>query len=231
MLAAAISFVLLELLPIAFPYWAFALVLLLNGFSMGAFSAPNRAGVMNSLPSEHRGAGSGMNTTFQNSAQVLSIGVFFSLMIIGLAGALPTSLYHGLVGHGVPSAAASRAAHLPPVSTLFAAFLGYNPMQHLLGSSVLSQVPHAQAATLTGRRFFPGLITRPFSSGLHTAFDFAIVACLVAAAASWTRGGQNVRGGRLRARANRQSVLAEEEIPQLPEEAVTGPQTSVRVPR
>ena len=156
MLAAAISFVLLELLPIAFPYWAFALVLLLNGFSMGAFSAPNRAGVMNSLPSEHRGAGSGMNTTFQNSAQVLSIGVFFSLMIIGLAGALPTSLYHGLVGHGVPSAAASRAAHLPPVSTLFAAFLGYNPMQHLLGSSVLSQVPHAQAATLTGRRFFPG---------------------------------------------------------------------------
>jgi len=188
MLATAISFVLLELLPIAFPYWAFALVLLLSGLSMGAFSAPNRAGVMNSLPSEHRGVGSGMNTTFQNSAQVFSIGVFFSLMIIGLAGTLPTSLYHGLVSQGVPSAAASRAAHLPPVSTLFAAFLGYNPMQHLLGPSVLTQVTHAQAATLIGRSFFPGLITGPFSSGLHAAFDFAIVACLVAAAASWTRG-------------------------------------------
>jgi hypothetical protein len=143
---------------------------------------------MNSLPAEHRGAGSGMNTTFQNSAQVLSIGVFFSLMIIGLAGTLPGSLYHGLVDQGVPPAAAAQAAHLPPVSTLFAAFLGYNPLQHLLGSSVLSQVTHAQAATITGRHFFPALITGPFSSGLHAAFDFAIAACLVAAAASWTRG-------------------------------------------
>ena len=192
MLCAAFSFVLLELLPLDFPYWAFALVLLLGGLSMGAFSAPNRAGVMNSLPPEHRGAGSGMNTTFQNSAQVLSIGVFFSLMIIGLARALPTSLYQGLVRLGVPAAAAGGAAHLPPVSTLFAAFLGYNPIQHLLGPSVLAQVTPAQAATLTGRGFFPALITGPFSSGLHTAFDFAIVACLVAAAASWTRGGRYI---------------------------------------
>jgi MFS family permease len=193
MLVMAASFVLLELLPLAFPYWAFALVLLLGGLAMGAFSAPNRAGVMNSLPPEHRGAGGGMNVTFQNSAQVLSIGVFFSLMIIGLAGTLPASLYHGLVSHGVPAAAAGRVAHLPPVSTLFAAFLGYNPMQHLLGAPVLSQVSHAQAALLTGRRFFPALITGPFSSGLHAAFDFAIVACVVAAAASWTRGGSNNR--------------------------------------
>ncbi len=191
MLVMALSFVLLELMPIAFPYWAFALVLLLSGLSMGAFSAPNRAGVMNSLPAEHRGAGSGMNTTFQNSAQVLSIGVFFSLMIIGLAGTLPASLYHGLLSMHVPSAAAARAAQLPPVSTLFAAFLGYNPMQHLLGPAVLSQVTHAQAATLTGRGFFPGLIAKPFTSGLHAAFDFAIVTCLVAAAASWTRGDSN----------------------------------------
>jgi MFS family permease len=191
MLATAASFVLLELLPIAFPYWAFSGVLLLSGLSMGGFSAPNRAGVMNSLPAAHRGAGSGMNTTFQNSAQVLSIGVFFSLMIIGLAGTLPTSLYHGLVEQGVPPAAAAGAAHLPPVSTLFATFLGYNPMQHLLGPSVLSQVTHAQAATIIGRRFFPALITGPFSSGLHAALDFAIAACLVAAAASWTRGSSS----------------------------------------
>ena len=192
MLVMALSFVLLELLPLAFPYWAFALVLLMGGLSMGAFSAPNRAGVMNSLPPEHRGAGGGMNVTFQNSAQVLSIGVFFSLMIIGLAGSLPASLYQGLVSHGVPSAAAGRVANLPPVSTLFAAFLGYNPMQHLLGSSVLSQLPHAQAIVLTGRRFFPALITGPFSSGLHAAFDFAIAACLVAAAASWSRGDRYI---------------------------------------
>ena len=143
MIAAAGSFALLELLPIDFSYWAFGSLLLLNGLAMGAFAAPNRAGVMNSLPPEHRGVGSGMNSTFQNSAQVLSIGIFFTLMIVGLAAALPSALYHGLVAQGVPAAAAERAAHLPPVSTLFAAFLGYNPIQHLLGASVFQHLPQA----------------------------------------------------------------------------------------
>jgi ribose/xylose/arabinose/galactoside ABC-type transport system permease subunit len=147
---------------------------------------------MNSLPHEHRGAGSGMNTTFQNSAQVVSIGIFFSLMIVGLASSLPHSLYHGLVAHGVPKAAAAQAAHLPPVSTLFAAFLGYDPIQHLIGSGVLSKLSQHQQSVLTGRNFFPGLITAPFRAGLHAAFDFAIVVSLVAAAASWTRGGRYV---------------------------------------
>ncbi len=192
MLAMALAFVLLEALPIDFPYWAFFAILLLAGLAMGCFASPNRAGVMNSLPPEHRGAGGGMNQTFQNSAQVLSIGIFFSLMIIGLAAALPASLSHGLVRQGVSAAAAARVADLPPVSTLFAAFLGYNPMQHLLGAATLAHVSSAQAATLTGRRFFPRLIAAPFSSGLHAAFDFAIAACLVAAAASWSRGGRYV---------------------------------------
>ncbi len=192
MLAMALAFVLLEALPIDFPYWAFSAILLLAGLAMGCFASPNRAGVMNSLPPEHRGAGGGMNQTFQNSAQVLSIGIFFSLMIIGLASALPASLFHGLVRQGVSAAVATRVADLPPVSTLFAAFLGYNPMQHLLGAPTLAHVSPAQAATLTGRRFFPRIIAPPFSSGLHAAFDFAIAACLVAAAASWSRGGRYV---------------------------------------
>ena len=192
MLAMALSFVLLEALPIDFSYWAFAAVLLLAGLAMGCFASPNRAGVMNSLPPEHRGAGGGMNQTFQNSAQVLSIGIFFSLMIIGLASTLPASLSRGLLQQGVPPAVAARVAGLPPVSTLFAAFLGYNPMQHLLGPATLAHLAPAHATLLTGRRFFPDLIAPPFSSGLHTAFDFAIVACLVAAAASWSRGGRYV---------------------------------------
>ncbi len=108
---------------------------------MGAFAAPNRAGVMNSLPPQHRGVGSGMNSTFQNSAQVLSIGIFFTLMILGLSATLPRTLYHGLVSHGVPAAAAHKAAHLPPVSTLFAAFLGLSPIQHLIGAKVLAHLP------------------------------------------------------------------------------------------
>jgi hypothetical protein len=145
---------------------------------------------MNSLPAGQRGAGAGMSATFQNSASVLSIGIFFSLMIIGLAAHLPAALHDGLVAHGVSQADATRVSHLPPVASLFASFLGYNPMQHLLGPHVLAALPHDQAAALTGRAFFPTLMSGPFADALHVAFTFALVACLVAAAASLLRGGQ-----------------------------------------
>jgi MFS family permease len=192
MLAAGLSFGLLELLPVNFAFPAFAALLFLNGLAMGAFAAPNRAGVMNSLPPQHRGVGAGMNSTFQNSAQVLSIGIFFTLMIVGLSGTLPSALFHGLTAHGVPPAAAHRAADLPPVSTLFAAFLGYSPVEHLVGAPVLAHLSAANRTLLNGRSFFPSLISKPFKSGLHAAFDFAVLACLVAAGASWLRGGKYV---------------------------------------
>ena len=194
MLLAGLSFWLLELLPVNFSYPAFAGIILLNGLAMGIFASPNRAGIMNSLPPDQRGAGAGMANTFQNSAQVLSIGVFFTLVILGLASELPVSLYHGLVIHGVPATAATRVSHLPPVGSLFAAFLGVSPLQALLGPSTLAQMPHATAAYLTGRSFFPGLIAAPFKKGLDLAFDFAIVSCLLAAGASWLRGGKYIHG-------------------------------------
>jgi hypothetical protein len=159
-------------------------LLLLNGLGMGLFSSPNRAEVMNSLPAAARGVGAGMNATFQNTAMVLSIGLFFSLMIAGLASTLPTTLSQGLVQNGVPTADATRVAGLPPVAVLFAAFLGYNPIQQLLGP-VLATLPADHMSFLTGREFFPQLISGPFSDGLTAAFRFAIVASLVAAAASW----------------------------------------------
>jgi MFS family permease len=190
MVATAICFGLLELLPTNFSYPMFAVILFFTGLAMSSFGSPNRAGVMSSLPPEHRGAGSGMNTTFQNSAQVLSIGIFFTLLIAGLSASLSTHLYQGLVAHGVSVSVATRASHLPPVSTLFAAFLGYNPVQHLIGPHVLAHLSGAQQAALTGRSFFPGLIAGPFRSGLHEALDFAILASLLAAAASWSRGGR-----------------------------------------
>ncbi|HET7045024.1 MAG TPA: MFS transporter [Gaiellaceae bacterium] len=190
MLIAAASFVLLMLLPVDFGYVWFALILLLNGIGMGLFSSPNRAGVMNSLPPGERGAGAGMNATFQNSAMVLSIGIFFSLMIVGLASGLPSALHDGLVANGVPNATATQVSHLPPVSSLFAAFLGYNPMATLLGPHVLNSLPAADAARLTGRSFFPHLISAPFHTALEYAFVFAIVACVVAAIASLLRGGK-----------------------------------------
>ena len=185
MLATAVLFVLLELLPVNFSYWVFAVLLFLMGLAMASFGSPNRAAVMNSLPAEHRGVGSGMSTTFVNSAQVLSIGIFFSLIIIGLSASLPHSLYHGLVAHGVSSTAAHRVAGLSPVSTLFAALLGYNPIHELLGPQALAALPHAQQATLTGRGFFPSLIASPFQTGLRAAFDFAIISSILAAAISW----------------------------------------------
>ena len=131
-----------------------------------------------------------MVNTFQNSAQVLSIGIFFTLIILGLASELPGSLYHGLVAHGVPTRDALRVSHLPPVGSLFAAFLGYNPMEKLLGVTTLQHLPAATAHFLTGRSFFPGLIAAPFKKGLNLAFDFAIVSCLLAAGASALRGRQ-----------------------------------------
>jgi MFS family permease len=194
MAAAAATFVLLELLPVDFTYWQFALILFGNGVGMGAFASPNRAGVMNSLPAEHRGAGAGMNATFQSSAQVLSIGIFFTLVIVGLSATLPGALEHGLSRAGVPAAPAAAAAHLPPITTLFSAFLGYNTIGHLYSSGVLGSLPAHTVATITSRSFFPTLITAPFGSGLHVAFDFATAGCLIAAAASWSRGSRFVYG-------------------------------------
>jgi len=132
-----------------------------------------------------------MSATFQNSAQVLSIGIFFTLIILGLAGSLPATLTHGLVAQGVPHAVAARVAALPPVSLMFAALLGYNPVQTVLGHA-LTGLPASHVAYLTGRSFFPSLISAPFSRGLAIAFDFAIAACLIAALASLLRGGRYV---------------------------------------
>jgi MFS family permease len=196
MLVAAGTFALFDLLPSNFDYLWFGLLLLLYGFASGLFSSPNQAGIMNSLPPDERGAGAGMAATFQNSAMVLSIGVFFTLIIVGLSSTLPGALYAGLHAQGVPAAAAARAAHAPPVGSLFAAFLGYNPVGTLLGPA-LHHLPAARAHYLTGRSFFPRLIAPPFMDGLHQAFDFAIGACLLAAVASWLRGGKFVHAAQV----------------------------------
>jgi hypothetical protein len=173
---------------------------------MGLFASPNRAGIMNSLPPERRGVGAGMSATFQNSAMVLSIGIFFTLIILGLSASLPAALGHGLTAQGVPPADAARLAALPPVSIMFAALLGYNPIGTLLGSAV-SKLPASHAAYLTGHAFFPALIAAPFQQGLDIAFDFAIAACLVAAVASLLRGRRYVHEEHGPARAARPREL------------------------
>jgi MFS family permease len=192
MVGNAVGFILLTLLPIDFHYWVFASILLFCGLCTGVFAAPNRAAIMNSLPARDRGAGGGMNSTFQSSAQVLSIGIFFTLMIMGFSSTLPATLAHGLMQHGVAADVAERVAGLSTVSVLFAAFLGYNPIETLVGPNVLEHLSAADRAELTGHWFFSDLISKPFHTGLAVAFLFGTVVCLIGAVASWSRGGRYV---------------------------------------
>nr|WP_211771836.1 MFS transporter [Kutzneria sp. CA-103260] len=184
-----IAFLGLLALPVNFSYPVFALLLFLSGAGQGMFSAPNTSAIMGSVPAADRGVASGMRSTFQNSGTSLSIGVFFSLMIVGLASSLPTTLTAGLTAQGVPLATARSVASLPPVSTLFAAFLGDSPIAHLLApSGVLKTLPPDHVAALTGNTFFPELVSGPFHDGLITVFGAAAVMAAVAALASLLRG-------------------------------------------
>lgn len=192
MLLAAGAYIALTRLPVDFAYPLFALLLVLCGMGSGLFSSPNSAAIMNSVPAGQRGAAAGIRSVFANSGFVVSIGVFFSLMIAGLAASLPATLYAGLVAHDVPTAVARGISHLPPVSSLFAALLGYDPMASLLPPSVLRSLPPGQAAILTGKDFFPQLISGPFQQGLTIVFAAAAVMALIAAAASVLRGGRYI---------------------------------------
>jgi len=189
MLLFGLSFVGLLLLPVDFPYWAFALLIALNGIGSGMFAAPNTSAIMGSVLPGERGVVSGMRATFQNSGTALSIGVFFSLMIVGLAQSLPSALTGGLYDQGVPHGVAAQVAALPPVSTLFAAVLGVNPLEHLLApSGVLTHLPPENVATITGREFFPNLISGPFHQGLTVVFGVSIALAVLAGVASLSRG-------------------------------------------
>ena len=191
LLVTAAAFAGLMLIPVDFAYWLFALLIFAAGVGQGLFTSPNTSAIMSSVPAGRRGAASGMRATFQNSGTSLSIGVFFSLMIIGLAAALPATLTAGLRAQGVPAGVAAGVAHLPPVSNLFAAFLGINPVSNLLRpSGVLHTLPAHSVGVLTGKQFFPHLISQPFHHGLITVFTAATAMALVATVVSLLRGGQ-----------------------------------------
>lgn len=193
LLIVAATFAALMLIPVDFTYWQFAAILTVNGIGSGLFSAPNTTAIMNSVPAHQRGAASGMRATFFNSGTSLSIGIFFSLMIAGLAARLPGTLSAGLTGQGVPQNVADQVAGLPPVASLFAAFLGYNPVQTLLGpTGVLDSLPSSSVDTLTGKEFFPRLMAGPFHHGLVVVFSAAAVMTLVGAVASLMRGARYV---------------------------------------
>jgi MFS family permease len=192
LVVVALSLLGLMLLPTDFSYGAFAALLVVNGIGSGMFSAPNTTAIMNSVPASRRGAASGMRGTFFNAGSSLSIGIFFSMMIIGLAATLPRTLTAGLEQHGVPAGVATGVGNAPPVASLFAAFLGYNPIGTLLGSVPRSQLQGADLATLTSKGYFPSLISGPFHHGLAIVFVVAIAMSLVGAVASLMRGARYI---------------------------------------
>ncbi len=192
MLLQVAAFILLIALPTNFGYPAFAAVLLLMGVGMGLFAAPNTTAIMNAVPARHRGVASGMRATFQNAGMLVSMGIFFTIVILGLAAALPASINSGLTRAGLPAAAAQSIAHLPPTSALFSAFLGYNPMAHLLPATVLGSLSSQVRSTLLAPHYFPHLISAAFMGGLHTAFLVAAGLSVVAAVASLLRGGRYI---------------------------------------
>ncbi|MCW2539902.1 MAG: major facilitator superfamily 1 [Frankiales bacterium] len=206
LLLVALSFLGFLLLPVDFNYWAFAGLLVLNGIGSGLFSSPNTTAIMNSVPASRRGSASGMRATFFNSGSSLSIGVFFSLMIAGLAATLPQTLRGGLLAHSVPTGLATDISNRPPVGSLFAAFLGDNPIQNMVGAKTLATLPASDSATLTGKEFFPRLISQPFHHGLVIVFSMAIVMSLVGAGASLLRGSKYVHNDADEARPDGQST-------------------------
>jgi MFS family permease len=190
MLLMFASFVALVMIPVDFDYWLFALLIFLNGLGGGIFTAPNTAAIMSSVPAAERGAASGVRATFFNAGSSLSIGIFFSLMIVGLASTLPATMSAGLQEQGVSASVAQDVANLPPVGSLFAAFLGYNPIAELLGPSGALQQPGVNAEVLTGKTFFPDLITEPFHTGLVVVFVAAAVMMLIGTVASLFNPGR-----------------------------------------
>jgi MFS family permease len=190
MVLMAASFVALVMIPVDFNYWVFALLIFLNGLGGGIFTAPNTAAIMSSVPPAERGAASGVRATFFNAGSSLSIGIFFSLMIVGLANTLPGAMTTGLQEQGVSATVAHEVSNLPPVGSLFAAFLGYNPIEELLAPYHALEQPGVNAEVLTGQTFFPQLITEPFHTGLVVVFGAATVMMLIGAIASLFNPGR-----------------------------------------
>ncbi len=188
MVVGAVTFGLMSFLNADFNYLEFALILFANGLAFGFFTAPNTVSIMNAVPPHERGAASGMRVTFRNIGTPLSIGIFFSLMVIGLASSIPGAMRAGLVAHHVPLQTAEKLSGGPPVGYLFAAFLGYNPMGTLLGHKLLTTLPQQSVQVLTSKAYFPSLISGPFMSGLKIVLIFASITCIFAAVASYFQG-------------------------------------------
>jgi MFS family permease len=195
MFIVGLTFVALSILPYNFEFLPFAVILFVMGLGSGMFASPNTASIMNSVPSEHRGAASGMRATLQNTGSTLSLALFFTIVITALTNNLPAALATALKGAGAPQLA-SALGNIPATGALFAAFLGYNPIASVLSSpqlaSVVSQIPQSTIATLESTTFFPDAIAPAFMSALQLSFYIGAALSFAAAVASLLRGQKYV---------------------------------------
>ncbi|NMP22166.1 MFS transporter [Sulfobacillus harzensis] len=193
MFVSALGFFLLNTLPADFSYWLFAVYIFVVGAGMGLFASPNTSSIMSAVPARFRGSASGMRSTFMNAGMMLSMGIFFSMVIGSLSAGLPGSMIRGLSRFALPHSVIVGVAHLPPLTVLFAALLGYNPLKTLLASNargriILSHLPHQQAIRLMSPQFFPHLIAHPFMEALRVVFLFAAGMSLLSSILSVFRG-------------------------------------------
>ncbi|MFZ2073819.1 MAG: MFS transporter [Methanoregula sp.] len=194
MVLVGIAFLILAILPYNFEYLPFALALLIMGLGNGMFSSPNAAAIMNSVPPEERGVTSGMMSTLVNSGFVLSMGMFFTIIVVGLTGAFPPMLSTALsAANATPLVPAMSA--IPPTGALFAAFLGYNPIHIILAGlppALLASVAPATLAYLTGAVWFPTTLAQAFMPSLALSFYIGAGISFIAALLCALRGDRYV---------------------------------------
>ncbi len=188
---AAFALIMLVTLPYDFIYIEMAVLLFIFGSGMGLFMAPNTSAVMSSVPPESRGSASGMLTTMRNVGTTASMGIFFTILILGLTSILPGTIFSGLTTAGLGSSLSKTiSSQIPPTDAIFSALLGISPMKEivsLLPSSVSSGIPTSVISTITARTWFPGVFAPAFMSSLRIVFYSAFAITLTGAALSLFR--------------------------------------------
>ncbi|MFZ0005705.1 MAG: MFS transporter [Methanoregula sp.] len=194
LLLIALSFMMLAALPYNFEYPIFAIALLVMGIGNGMFGSPNVAAIMNSVPPEDRGVASGMRSMLQNSGMVISMALFFTIVIVSLTQLFPPELATSLTSAGAAGLIGPMSS-IPPTGALFAAFLGYNPVHTILVTlpqTVVAAISPATIATLTGTTWFPTTLAYAFMPSVRISFYIGALLSVIAAALSAMTGSRFV---------------------------------------
>lgn len=190
MVINTMAFLILASLPYNFDYWVFAIALFTMGIGSGMFGSPNTASIMNSVPAQDRGVASGMQYTIMNTAFTISMGIFFTIVIVGISQRFPEEITSSFTSIGA-SQLAPLFNQIPPTGALFSAFLGYNPVGTMLQSlpqQTINMIPQQIITTITGTTWFPKTLANAFMPSLQMAFYIGAVMSAIAAIFSAFRG-------------------------------------------